>query len=216
MLKENNMRKLFIVLLFILSISTYAQIIPSYGLKIGLGITNHSWEYEPPINSKLDWDNNYGVTIRAFADVAFNNIIVAEGEIGYSQKGIRKTIPVTTVQNPDGIGESIDVTNKLNYLSLSLIGKIKIETDLFSPFILIGPQYNRLLSSNIAKGFEVVYDHFEKDIFSITVGLGSEFKIFSINALLEYRYERDINNNSKLSTIDIKNYSHTILVGIIL
>lgn len=210
------MRKLFIVLLFILSISTYAQIIPSYGLKIGSGITNHSWEYEPPINSKLDWDNNYGVTIRAFADVAFNNIIVAEGEIGYSQKGIRKTIPVTTVQNPDGIGESIDVTNKLNYLSLSLIGKIKIETDLFSPFILIGPQYNRLLSSNIAKGFEVVYDHFEKDIFSITVGLGSEFKIFSINALLEYRYERDINNNSKLSTIDIRNYSHSILVGIIL
>jgi hypothetical protein len=208
------MKRLFLVLLFIFSISTYAQITPSYGLKIGLGITNHSWEYQPPINGKLDWDNNYGVSIRAFADVAFSNIFGVGGEIGYSQKGIRKTIPVTTVQNPDGIGESINITNKLDYLSFSLMGKIKIETDLLSPYILIGPQYNRLLSSNIAKGFEIVYDHFEKDIFSITVGLGSEFQLFSINALLEYRYERDISNSSKLSTIEIKNYSHIFLVGI--
>ncbi len=32
--------------------------------------------------------------------------------------------------------------------------------------------------------------------------------------LTEYRYERDLTDNYDKSTLDIKNYSHNILVGI--
>lgn len=192
----------------------FGQSIDGYGIKVGWGLTNHSWEYDPSINVKLDWENNSGITARAFADISFLSFLNVEAEIGYAQKGAKYKIAVTTMTQPDGTGEFININNRLNYLSLSLMGKVKYKLELFTPYIVLGPEYNYLLSKQIEQGFEIVYDKFKKDIFGFTVGIGSEIKLLPVNIIVEYRYSKDLTNNYDSATIDIKNYSHTILIGV--
>lgn len=209
------MKKFFLILfLILLNTLIFGQSIDGYGVKIGWGFTNHSWEYNPSIYGKLDWENNSGVTVRAFADISFSSFLNMEGEIGYAQKGAKYKIAITTITQPDGTGEYRIINNRLNYLSISLMGKVKYNLELFTPYIVLGPEYNYLLNKQIEKGFEVVYDKFKKNIFGFSLGIGSEIKLLSANIIVEYRYSKDLTNNYDSSTIDIKNYSHTLLIGV--
>ena len=86
---------------------------------------------------------------------------------------------------------------------------------LFSPYLIVGPQFNLLLNKNIQKGWGIVFDKFKKNNIGLSVGAGFELKnIFPIPILVEYRYERDFINNYDSPNINIKNYSHVILFGI--
>jgi len=209
------MKKFFLILfLFILNITSNGQSIDGYGIKIGWGITNHSWEYDPAINVKLDWENNSGITARAFADISFLSFLNVEGEIGYAQKGAKYKIAFTTMSQPDGTGEFRDINNRLNYLSVSILAKYKYNLVLFTPYIVLGPEYNYLLSKQIKPGFEIVYDKFRKNVFGYSAGIGTEIKLLPVNIIVEYRFSQDLTNNYDSSTINIKNYSHTFLIGI--
>ena len=209
------MKKFFLILFLIsLNILNYGQSIDGYGVKIGWGFTNHSWEYNPSTYGKLDWESNSGITARAFADISFLSFLNMEGEIGYAQKGAKYKIAITTISQPDGTGEYRNINNRLDYFSISLMGKVKYNLELFTPYIILGPEYNYLLSKQIAQGFEVVYDKFKKNIFGFSAGIGSEIKLLPVNIIVEYRYSKDLTNNYNSSTIDIKNYSHTFLMGV--
>jgi len=207
---------IFIFLLFALNIQGFSQTIDTYGIKLGLALSNHKWEYNTSPSFNLNWDNNYGITARVFADISFLSFLNMEGEIGYVPKGVKYKIPITTITQPDGTGEYVNVNNKLNYLSISLLAKYKYHLGLFTPYIILGPEFNYLLSKTIDKGFAIVYDQFRKNLWGFTVGVGSEIKLLPINLLIEYRYSRDLTNSYELSTIDIKNYSHTFLIGVCL
>ena len=204
----------FIFLLFVFSVPSFSQSIDTYGIKLGLGLSNHKWEYNTSPSFNVNWDNNYGITARAFVDISFLSFLNVEGEIGYVPKGVKDKIPITTTSQPDGTGKYIDVNNRLNYLSISLLAKYKYNLELFTPYIIFGPEYNYLLSKQIYQGFEIIYDKFRKNLWGFTVGVGSEIKLLPINLLIEYRYSRDLTNSYELSTIDIKNYSHTFLIGV--
>ncbi|MDP2364085.1 MAG: outer membrane beta-barrel protein [Ignavibacteria bacterium] len=209
------MKRVFLIIfLFLLNIINNSQSIDGYGVKVGLGLTNHSWQYDSSIDGKLDWENNSGIAVKAFADIVLLSFLQVESEIGYIQKGAKYKIAVTTIYQPDGNGEYININNRLNYFSISLMAKLKYNSDLFSPYLLLGPEYNYLLNKQIDKGFEVVYDKFKKNAFGFTVGFGSEVKLLPINIIVEYRYSRDFTNNYESYLIEIKNYSHTFLIGV--
>lgn len=205
-----------IIFLFILSGVSISQTIDAYGIKLGIGLSNHSWKYNASPGFNLNWGNNYGITARVFVDISFLSFLNVEGEIGYVPKGTKDKIPITTASQPDGTGEYININNRLNYLSISLLAKYKYHLELFTPYIILGPEYNYLLSKQIDQGFEIVYDKFRKNLWGFTVGVGSEIKLMPFNLLIEYRYSRDLTNNYELSTIDIKSYSHTFLIGVCL
>ncbi|MCF8296842.1 MAG: PorT family protein [Melioribacteraceae bacterium] len=209
------MNKFFLIFfLILLNIPNFGQAMDGYGVKIGWGFANHSWEYNSSSNIKLDWESNSGFTARAFADISFLSFLNMEGEIGYAQKGAKHKIVITTISQPDGTGEYGIIDNRLDYLSISLMGKVKYNLELIIPYIILGPEYNYLLSKKIDQGFEVVYDAFKKNIFGFSAGFGSEIILPPINIIVEYRYSEDLTNNYNSSTIDIKNYSHTFLIGV--
>lgn len=191
-----------------------AQVFDGYGIKAGWGITNHDWQYVAPINGKLTWDNNSGFSIRAFTDFTLYRYVGLEAEIGYAQKGAKYKIPITTNSQPDGTGEYVDINNRLNYLSFSAVGKFKYNMSLISPYIIIGPQYNYLLSKQVSSLDKIVYDKFRNSSLGIVLGAGSEIKVLSVDFIAEYLYARDVTNNYNQSNIEIKNYSHTFLIGI--
>lgn len=205
---------LIIIFLTTFTFNVNAQIISSYGLKLGVGISNQSWDYyQADIN--LDFYNKIGISPRIFADFFNLSFFQLEGEIGYLQKGFEEKVLIATDSPVDGTGEFITGNNRLNYLSFSTLAKFKYENEIFSPYILVGPQLNLLLNKNIEKGLEVVFDRFKENNVGISIGAGTEIKnILPISILIEYRYERDFIDNYDSPNVDIKNYSHIILLGV--
>lgn len=206
------MKKFCVVLcFFLISSAAKAQLVNGYGVKLGMGFTNHTWHYNSA-DFDLHWDNNTGLSARAFADfLNFSNFNI-EGEIGYSQKGARLEVFTTTVENPDPVKRKL--TNRLDYLSASLMGKAKYNLGMFTPYILLGPQFNYLAGKDVELLLVGPYNHFKKSIFGYTAGAGTELKIMSLNFLVEYRFEKDLTNNYDLPMLDIKNYSHSVLIGV--
>src|ERR1035437_2639012 len=182
------MKSLMILfLLSVLAFNTKGQVISNYGLKLGIGISNQSWDYQAIGN--LDWKNKTGLSARIFADFFNLPIFQLEGEIGYIRKGVTDKIPVTTEFQPFGTGELYTIDNGLDYLTLSALGKLKHEFKFITPYIIEGPQLNILLNKNIQKGYEVVFDKFKKNIAGISFGAGAEVRsILPFVFLLEYRF----------------------------
>ena len=204
---------LVMILLSVFTFNNNAQIIFDYGLKLGVGISNQSWDYQADVN--LEFDNKIGITPRVFADLFNLSFFQLQSELGYLQKGFEDKVPITTTTQPEGTGEFITVNNRLNYLSFSALAKFKYETEVLSPYLIAGPQLNILLSKEIEKGWEVVFDKFKQNNIGISIGVGSEIKnVLPISIFFEYRYERDFIDNYDSPNIGIKNYSHVILLGV--
>ena len=209
------MKKIFLILFVccLTAAASYGQCLNGSGIKIGFGLTNQSWKYNDP-NFELEWENNSGILAKVFRDFNLLSFLSLEGEVGYAQKGIKDKIAITSPSHPEGTGEFMNINNRLNYLSASLMGKLKYNLNLFTPYLIAGPEYNYLLSKKIEPGYEVIYDGFKSSAVGFTIGLGSEVKLLPINFLIEYRYSRDLTNNYESSNIEIKNYSHSFLIGI--
>ncbi len=204
---------LVIILLTIFTYNNEAQIIHDYGLKLGVGISNQSWDYLYNVN--MDFDNKIGMSPRIFADFFSLSFFRFQTELGYLQKGFEDKIPITTTAQPDGTGEFVSINNRVNYLSFSALAKFKYDTGVLSPYLIVGPQFNFLISKEIDKGWEVIFDKFKKNNMGISAGAGAEINnVLPVTMLIEYRYERDFIDNYESAYIDIRNYSHVILVGV--
>lgn len=206
------MKKLFLVLcFFLISSAAKAQLLNGYGFKLGMGITNHTWHFNSA-DFDFHWDNNTGISARAFADFLDFSYFNIEGEIGYSQKGVSDEVNTSTVENPDPVIRKL--TSRLDYISAAIMGKAKYNLGMFTPYILLGPQFNYLVGKDVEYFLVGPYNHFKKSIFGYTAGAGTEFKVMSVNFLAEYRFEMDLTNNYDLPALDIKNYSHSVLIGV--
>jgi len=162
----------------------------------------------------MDYDNKTAISPRIFADFFNISFLQLEGEIGYLRKGFERKIPITTMTQPDGTGEFITTNVSLDYLSISALAKLKYETGMISPYIILGPQLDILFNKS-TPGWEIIFDRFSNANICLSIGVGAELKnILSIPLLVEYRYERDLMDNYDSPNIDILNYSHVILVGI--
>lgn len=207
------MKKFYLVFCFILiGTAANAQFINSYGIKLGMGITNHTWQSKS-FDFDFGWDNNTGISARAFADFLNFSYFNIEGEIGYSQKGARQELFTVGIGRPET--KVRDIETRLHYMSAALMVKGKFNSGIFTPYLIAGPQLNYLVGKDGDKLLYKVYDKFKNTVWGYTAGAGSEINFMNLNFLLEYRFEKDIdNNNSTIGGWIIKNYSHSVLVGI--
>lgn len=206
-------QSLIIIFLVFCQIILPAQIFSGYGVKAGIGFSNHSWDYST--GSKLNFDYKTGFSPRLYADFLDLRLFKTQVEIGYIRKGFTFKVPVTSAANPDGTGEFLANNGNLDYLLISALAKLKFDVKLFTPYIIAGPQLNLLLNKSADDGWKVVYEKLNKSNIDISLGAGTEIKLLlPVSFLVEYRYERDLKDNHDSPDIDIKNYSHVILIGI--
>lgn len=208
------MKKAIIILILAACTSVLnGQILSGIGVKAGIGISNHSWVYSH--GTELTFDNKTGLSARVFADFFNFEFFQVEGEIGYIRKGFTDKIPFATTLQPDGTGEYINFNISLDYLTFSTLAKFKYETKYVTPYIIAGPQIDILVNKDVHDAWKVIYDKFKNTNIGFSVGAGAELK-FNLPAslLLEYRFEKDFGNNYDAPYIEIKNYSHVVLVGV--
>jgi hypothetical protein len=202
------------VFLIVFAFNVKCQILSGFGLKLGIGISNQSWDYQTE-DFNMDFDNKLGISPRIFADFFNFPFLKIEAEIGYLRKGFEDKIPITTMAQPDGTGEFINMNITVDYLSISTLVKLKCESEIVSPYIIFGPQLDFLLNKNIHEDWKIIFDKFSNANVNLSVGVGTELKsIFTIPIIVEYRYERDLMDNYDSPNINIKNYTHVFLLGI--
>lgn len=206
------MKKFFAVLFLLIINSAFsAQVLSGYGVKLGLGITNSKWGIEST-ESEFYPDYNSGLSVRVFADFLNYSFFNVEGELGFSQKGMKENFTTAKFENPDG--SYTKLKDRLNYISVSVMGKLKDTKDIFSPYLIAGPQFNYLTGIDVDASAKPLFEKFEKGIWGVTAGVGAAFKIERISLLVEYRYERDFTKSLDDYGLYMKNYSHTFLIGV--
>ena len=190
------MKKIYLILILFSVVSTsQAQLIRNYGLKIGATISNQEWNYSTlPID--FDPDNRWGLNLGVFTeflDIPYFSLVT---ELNYVQKGmIEEDIPVTTVTNPDGTGEYVTWDTRVDYLNLCALGKLRLDFSLFTPYLLIGPKVDFEINLINSLGLtNEVEDNYNKIIYGVKLGGGTEIKLTSFSILAEIIYDYNFND----------------------
>jgi opacity protein-like surface antigen len=215
------MKKVCLIFAIIIFVSnSQAQIIRGYGLKVGTTISNQNWKYSnfSGISGlSFDSDNRTGLNIGVFTEFLNIPFISIVTEVNYLEKGMKKDIPVTSASQPDGTGEFITWDTKVSYINISALGKLRINTGLFTPYVLLGPKIDfEINKSNSLGSLNVVEENFNKNRFGLKVGIGTEVNLLTFSFLAEFVYDADFNELYKNQNLKINSNSFDLRIGIIL
>jgi len=195
------MRTLSLIIVgVVFSFPLQSQVISDYGVKVAMTVSDFDIVNKHPVNVGgqslyLDYTTGSSLnpSIGLFARLPIIENVILETELLYLQKGARKTYvyKVTTIENPEGTGETINYTNQigLHYLQFSanLLPKIKFEN--IDVYGIVGPTLGYL--TQVTNFF--IEESKKKDFaFGYSVGIGVNLReIISNSFLLEVKYCKD-------------------------
>lgn len=205
---------IFVISLFITS-SSYSQI-PSIGVKVGLSASNVS-------GYTTDTDSKTGFSAYLFTDLLNLPFISIGGEAGYVQKGFN--LPVVTTDPMGNPTSSYDITAKINYVNVALIGKLKLASKSGpTPYILAGPTIGVKASTGssssggtnpVDQEIETVLEGYKSTTYGGTFGIGLEVPAALIlNIIAEARYNLDFGNSFENANMKLKNKGFEFLIGV--
>jgi hypothetical protein len=207
-------QKWFLVLAAFLSAAsmTHAQLVRSYGIKLGTVAANQTWKYTgaPELTTSERW----GVTGGVYIELLDLPVIGVVGEIQYTQKGMKFSIPVTTASQPEGTGQFITLSPKVDYLSVPVLAKVRLPFPAISPYIIAGPRMDLLLSKH-GDGFDAVVDEFKSSDVGATIGVGVELHtLLPVGILAEVRYNPSFRDSYTSNSLTVRNHSFDFLLGL--
>lgn len=207
-------QKWFSILIVLLSAASmaHAQLVRSYGIKLGAVSASQTWHYT--YTSDLTTGYRWGMTGGVYVELLDIPLVSVVAEIQYTQKGMTFSIPVTTEAQPNGTGQVITRSPKVDYLSMPVLAKLRLPSPVITPYLIAGPRVDVLVSRR-GDGFEAVVDKFESTDIGGTFGVGIELHtLLPIGLLAELRYNpsfRDAFNNNLLT---VRNRSFDFLLGL--
>lgn len=190
---------------------THAQLRESYGIKVGAVGANETWT---GFGATWNTENRWGFTADAYAEIPFFSFLSAQGEIQYTQKGMNYSVPITTVAQPDGSGQYRTISPRIDYISIPLLAKLKIPLKSVTPYVLVGPRFDFLITSE-PDGLDAVVNNFDKMDYGLTVGAGIELNsLFPFGILAEFRYNPNAYDSYQSGYETVRNRSIDFLVGV--
>ncbi len=203
---------LIAIILVILSSLTNAQLISSYGMKVGIANASQSWDYSGNLSTIEIFDKSrIGLDLGIYTELFDFPVISILAEAHYIQKGFKDAIIVTTMDSPDE-GETKSFTPRIDYISIPLLAKLRYETNSFIIYGIAGPRFDILIGRN-SEAVGAVFDDFKNTDFGGTIGLGLEIPIGgNYRAGGEFRYSPSIQNIFSNGILEVKNKSLEFLV----
>jgi hypothetical protein len=190
--------------------SADARILSSYGVKAGIAVTNHDFDYTWfPVPK---WDNRIGISVAGFAEwfeLSFFSVVT---EARYVQRGMVCEAEGRDINNmPTGI---FRLDNRLDYLSISVLAKASFGSPSITPFFTAGPRMDILLGFS-AESHGPVYEEFEPVDIGGDIGAGAEFQIANLPVFTsEFRYNLYFTDSYETDLLTVRNQSIEILLGI--
>ena len=199
------------LLLFTSFSTTEAQLLRAIGVKVGGVAANQTWDRASPF-SDFDTDTRWGVDAGAFVEWLSIPLVSVSTEVHFVQKGMKFRTPITTEQQPEGTGEFVVLSPRLDYLSFPALVKLRVDLTGFSPYLLLGPRVDILLGSK-ADGFGAVIDKFKTSEFGGTIGVGFELtQLLDVRMGAEFRYSPSFQDGFSSQFAEVRNRSLEILL----
>lgn len=219
-------RNLISFLLFVVSSSgAICQPVKSFGI-MG-GITSATWIWKVDGLDTQRSDRRLGLDAGAFVEWLDMPVFSLLTEVHYVQKGREWRVPVTTEQAPDGTGAFVGDDIRLDYLSISILPKIRFETAIADVYAIAGIRADISLSDRIAvegseayaayiaQGYQSMLDRFKSFQLGGTLGVGTQVNsLFPFAAGIEFRYSPDFQSAYSVGKSDITNTSFELLLRI--
>lgn len=213
------MKKSILLVIVVLGFTILnAQLNLSYGFKTGFVIANQDFDYSVlDYNSNeiiLDLEKHYGLIIGPSIGLFKESNIDLIIELNYVQKGMIYEMDRYD-ENGNNLG-TINFNNRVEYLSLLILGELSYNSTIKLPYLLIGPRIDILLGYKSEDNlFDDVYDDFESFDFGGSIGLGYELNLWeSYNFLFEIRFSPSFTNSYETELLTVKNNSVDFLTGI--
>lgn len=210
------MKKLLLsvtIVLFLSSVSQ-AQLLRSYGVKFGTTLSSQDWQYSVQnFNMLYEPDSKIAFNAGLFAEFLNNDIFSVITEINYIETGAEEEMPVTTIDNPDGIGATIKWDVSIKYLSMSLLAKARLNMGNYQPYVAAGPY----LDLQIDKSADIESFNTDPNMYGIKAGIGSEISsLLPFDFLVELMYKFDFDSVYKTAGLEITSKMFELRVGIML
>jgi opacity protein-like surface antigen len=194
----------------VLQTSSPGQAVRGVGLKVGGASASQTWSYSS--NGNLETERRWGFDVAVFAEWLNIPVFSFLTELHYVQKGMKESVPITNEQNPDGTGDYMTLSPRVDYLSVPILAKARLNDGEFSPFIVVGPRVDFLLQTR-GEGFQVVLDKFEKVDFGVSVGAGLDIRTFEkVQLGFEFRFSPSLKDGYSTQFLNVRNSSMEFLI----
>jgi hypothetical protein len=187
-----------------------------YGLKIGMTVSNQTFEYSE-IGSDIDFENRYGYNVEIFIEYPVIKYLFIQPGFYYTQRGMVSEIQGTVIaDNEQGyLSKTFTYDNRFDYLGISLSSKFTYKINWIQPYVLTGIRYEFLISKETSDVFDIVYSKYEGNIFGLILGFGTEINnILPVAILLEGVYNYDVTKVEINNNLKIVNSSYKIKFGV--
>jgi len=200
-----------------------SQSIKRCGAKVGA--TSSTWDWQTGGSTNQGVDARLGIDVGAYVEwfnvPAFSLI----SELHFVQKGMKEDIPITTQQYPNGTGEFVKHSIRLDYLSFGILPKVRFETGVAEVYGIAGLRVDISLSNNVAvegreplrtqsaQSFQYLVDRFKNPEVGGTVGIGVQSdSLLPLPVGIEVRYSPNFQNGYSTSIWTIRNTSFEFLL----
>lgn len=192
-----------------------AGLIRRGGAKLALTSADQSYSYTSPVS--LDPDRRIGVGAAVFLEWFDVPVLSLVTQLEYLPRGMKETFNVTSPDGPEVIGQ-VEIRNRLDYISLPVLAKARIDLGSIAPYALAGVRIDRLLGYDSDRGaFDPVYADFKKTTVGGSAGAGLEIgSLLPVALLVEVRYNFDLTDSYKSDLLNVTNNSYDLWLGIAL
>ena len=211
------MKKLIFAMCLIIAFTLLnAQLINSYGFKVGVCIANQDFDY---VNNVYEFDmkSRIGLDLGFFIELLNNEILHLLIETHYMQKGhiFEFTVINEEIFGPDAFSNE-EFQSRVDYMTFDILCKFFINHENVTSYFFAGPRLDILLDYDSEEHlFDAIYDELEPIDFGIDVGFGFEFQILKEKiTLIEFRYTPTLTTSFEGEYYTIKNTSFEILTGV--
>jgi opacity protein-like surface antigen len=198
--------KLITTAVFILAIlfssAASAQIVRTFGFKLGAADATQSIDFHLPLGLAADISYRWGYDFAGFVEFFNDPHFSVVAELDYVQKGFWYQY------NSFDTGlESAAMNSRYDYLSIPVLAKVRYQIGILAPYVFAGPRFDRLLFTN------ATYLPFNE--FGMSVGAGTEIDIRgACHLLMEARYSPSLAYSYPYNERSVKNESFEFQAGI--
>lgn len=204
-------RTVLVLILVLFTVILAARVKTEYGFKFGATYSNQNFNYKT-VNFDLDTEYKLGLDLAIFTEFKVEENLSLLTELHYYQKGMK--VEILTLDPNYGNSYTTTEENRVDYLSLPVLGKFNITKRWIPTYFLVGFQADCLIGYD-SNYFEILYEDFDRVDISFVTGLGCEYYIPNFHTiLLELRYNPTLNRSYCTSSLSVRNTSFSILTGI--
>lgn len=194
------MKRVVLVFVIIFVSSSYSQFIRSYGIKFGGTLAIQDNVILP--GGQITRNDLLGLNIGAYTEFFNMPVFSLVSEVNYVQKGFKGNRSNIYYK---GI---LSWIQRIDYLNISILGKTRIESEIISPYILLGPYVDFKLNESINVSDAPKYNY-KNNVWGLKIGLGIELSITQVKILTEFLYgfgfeDVDDSENIEFNSFDFR------------